>query len=135
MNLLGRCYRELGMLDLAVKQLEDAARETMVMDEIKKKIVYDLGLIYEQMGDVEKYIDAMKKIYEADYGYRDVAKRVESSYRPADRRIVVCGHRLGTPLHYEIAGRDSASEKNFNSLLFVLASAMSADHLPGPVRP
>ena len=86
MNLLGRCYRELGMLDLAVKQLEDAARETMVMDEIKKEIVYNLGLVYEQMSDVEKYIDAMKKIYEADYGYRDVAKRVESSYdRPTGR--------------------------------------------------
>ena len=80
MNLLGRCYRELGMLDLAAKQLEDAARETMVMDEIKKEIVYNLGLVYEQMGDVEKHIDAMKKIYEADYGYRDVAARVESSY-------------------------------------------------------
>ena len=80
MNLLGRCYRELGMLDLAIKQLEDAARETMVTDEIQKEIVYNLGLVYEQMGDVEKYIDAMKKIYEADYGYRDVAKRVESSY-------------------------------------------------------
>ena len=27
MNLLGRCYRELGMLDLAAKQLEEAAQE------------------------------------------------------------------------------------------------------------
>ncbi len=135
MNLLGRCYRELGMLDLAAKQLEDAAREMMVMDEIKKEIVYNLGLVYEQMGDAEKYIDAMKKIYEADYGYRDVAKRVESSYDRPTGSFVVRGHRLGTPLHYEIAGRDSAFEKIFNSLLFVLASAMSADHVPAPVRP
>jgi tetratricopeptide (TPR) repeat protein len=80
MNLLGRCYRELGMLDLAAKQLDDAAREMLVMDAVKKEIVYNLGLVYEQMGDAEKYIDAMKKIYEADYGYRDVARRVESSY-------------------------------------------------------
>ena len=89
MNLLGRCYRELGMLDLAAKQLEDAARETMVMDEVKKEIVYNLGLVYEQMGDAPKYIDAMKKIYEADYGYRDVAARVESSYGRQDRRPLV----------------------------------------------
>jgi len=80
MNLLGRCYRQLGMLDLAAKQLENAAREMTVMDAVKKEIVYNLGLVYEQMGDVEKYIDAMKEIYETDYGYRDVAKRVESSY-------------------------------------------------------
>ena len=50
------------------------------MDEVKKDITYNLGLVYEQMGDVEKYVDAMKQIYEADYGYRDVAKRVESLY-------------------------------------------------------
>ncbi len=80
MNLLGRCYRELGMLDLAAKQLDDAAREMAVMDSVKKEIVYNLGLVYEQMGDAGKYIDAMKKIYETDYGYRDVAQRVESSY-------------------------------------------------------
>jgi tetratricopeptide (TPR) repeat protein len=80
MNLLGQCYRQLGMLDLAARQLDDAAREMMVMDAVKKEIVYNLGLVYEQMGDSAKYIEAMKKIYEADYGYRDVAARVESSY-------------------------------------------------------
>jgi tetratricopeptide (TPR) repeat protein len=80
MNLLGRCYRELGMLDLAAKQLEEAAREITTMDTMKKEIVYNLGLVYEQMGEAEKSIGAMKQIYEADYGYRDVAARVESSY-------------------------------------------------------
>ena len=80
MNLLGQCYRELGMLDLAAKQLDEAAREMMVMDAVKKEIVYNLGLVYEQMGDSARYIEAMKKIYEADYGYRDVAARVEKSY-------------------------------------------------------
>jgi tetratricopeptide (TPR) repeat protein len=81
MNLLGRCYRELGMLDLAAKQLDDAAREMMVMDAVKKEIVYDLALVYEQMGERDKYIEAMKQIYEADYRYRDVARRVKSSYK------------------------------------------------------
>ncbi|MBA2586301.1 MAG: tetratricopeptide repeat protein [Chthoniobacterales bacterium] len=80
MNLLGRCYRELGMYDLAAKQLEEAAREIISMDAMKKEIVYSLGLVYEQMGDEAKSIACMKQIYEADYGYRDVAARVESSY-------------------------------------------------------
>src|SRR4051812_31799496 len=81
MNLLGRCYRDLGMLDLAAKQLEEAAKEITSMDSTKKEIVYNLGLVYEQMGDAEKSVAAMKQIYEADYGYRDVAARVESSYQ------------------------------------------------------
>jgi len=80
MNLLGRCYRDLGMLDLAAKQLEEAAKEITSMDAMKKEIVYNLGLVYEQTGETEKSIAAMKQIYEADYGYRDVAARVERSY-------------------------------------------------------
>jgi tetratricopeptide (TPR) repeat protein len=84
MNLLGRCYRELGMLDLAAQQLEEAAQEIRSMDEMKKEIVYNLGLVYELMGEKDKSIAAMKQIYQADYGYRDVAARVEKSYeRPA----------------------------------------------------
>ncbi|MEY2542226.1 MAG: hypothetical protein QOI22_1828 [Verrucomicrobiota bacterium] len=80
MNLLGRCYDELGMLDLAAKQLEEAAKETLSMDTMKKEIVYNLGRVYEKMGDKEKSLACMKQIYEADYGYKDVATRVERSY-------------------------------------------------------
>ncbi|HEX3619297.1 MAG TPA: tetratricopeptide repeat protein [Candidatus Udaeobacter sp.] len=80
MNLLGCCYRELEMLDLAVKQLEEASKEILSMDTIKKEMVYNLGLVYERMGEQEKSVACMKQIYEVDYGYKDVAKRVESSY-------------------------------------------------------
>ena len=80
MNLLGCCYRELEMLDLAVKQLEEASKEILSMDATKKEMVYNLGLVYERMGEQEKSVACMKQIYEVDYGYQDVAKRVESSY-------------------------------------------------------
>ena len=81
MNLLGRCYSDLGMLDLATKQLEEASREILAMDTMKKEVVYNLGLVYERMGESEKSLSCMKQIYEADYGYKDVATRVESSYK------------------------------------------------------
>jgi hypothetical protein len=68
------------MLDLAAKQLEEAAKEITSMDAMKKEIVYNLGLVYERMGENEKSLICMKQIYEADYGYRDVATRVEGSY-------------------------------------------------------
>jgi tetratricopeptide (TPR) repeat protein len=80
MNVLGCCYGELGMLDLAMKQLEEASREIVSMNEMKKEIVYNLGLVYERVGDQEKALACMKQLYEVDYGYRDVAQRVESSY-------------------------------------------------------
>jgi tetratricopeptide (TPR) repeat protein len=80
MNLLGCCYSELGMLDLATKQLEEASKEILSMDAMKKEIVYNLGLVYERMGEKEKSLACMKQIYEVEHGYKDVATRVESSY-------------------------------------------------------
>lgn len=80
MNLLGCCYSELEMLDLAVKQLEEASKEILSMDTMKKEVVYNLGLVYERIGDREKSLACMKQIYEVDYGYKDVARRVETSY-------------------------------------------------------
>jgi tetratricopeptide (TPR) repeat protein len=81
MNLLGCCYGELGMLDLATKQLEEASKEILPMDAMKKEIVYNLGLVYERMGEKEKSLACMKQIYEVEHGYKDVATRVESSYK------------------------------------------------------
>jgi tetratricopeptide (TPR) repeat protein len=80
MSLLGQCFTARSMLDLAAKTLTDAAGELATMDSVKKDVIYNLGLVYEQMGDKEKAIDCMKQIYEVDYGYRDVAPRVEGSY-------------------------------------------------------
>lgn len=80
MNLLGRCFVARNMLDLAAKTLEDASSELFQMDSTKKDIIYNLGLVYEKMGEMEKSISCMKQIYEVDYGYLDVAERVEGSY-------------------------------------------------------
>lgn len=80
LNMLGRCYTERNMLDLAAKTLTDAASEIPGMDGTKKDILYNLGLVYERMGNPGKSLDCMKEIYEVDYGYLDVAQRVESSY-------------------------------------------------------
>ena len=78
--LLGRTFDAKGMNDLAVKQLEDANAELLGMDDTKKEILYELGLIHQKMANKDKAMDCFKQIYETDYGYRDVAKRVEESY-------------------------------------------------------
>ncbi|MHA3773477.1 tetratricopeptide repeat protein [Verrucomicrobiota bacterium sgz303538] len=80
MNLLGQCFTEMNMMDMAVTQFKTAASEMIAMDGTKKEILYKLGLVYEKMGKKDEYLNCMKEIYEVDYGYRDVAQRVESSY-------------------------------------------------------
>jgi tetratricopeptide (TPR) repeat protein len=78
--LLGRTFKAKGMLDMAAKQLSDALGDLVAMDNVKKEVLYEKGLIHEEMGDKDGALDAFKQVYEVDYGYRDVAQRVESSY-------------------------------------------------------
>lgn len=80
MNLLSQCYMAKNMLDMAAKTLSDAISENAGMDALKKEMLYSLGLIYEKMGQNDKSLECMKQIYDVDYGYKDVAQRVESSY-------------------------------------------------------
>jgi len=78
--LLGRTFKAKGMFDLSIKQLSDALADLHAMDNVKKEVLFEKGLIHEEMGDRTAALDCFKQIYEVDYGYRDVAKRVESSY-------------------------------------------------------
>ncbi len=78
--LLGRTFRAKGMFDISIKQLSDALADLVAMDTVKKEVLYEKGLIHTEMGDKESALDCFKQIYEVDYGYRDVANRVESSY-------------------------------------------------------
>ncbi len=78
--LLGRTFKAKGMFDMAAKQLTDALADMHAMDNTKKEVLYEKGLIHEQMGDKDGALDSFKQIYEVDYGYRDVAQRVEASY-------------------------------------------------------
>ena len=80
MALLGRCFVLKGMLDMAASQFQSAVSEMTAMDIMKKDTLYELGLVYERMGRKDEYLKCMKDIMEVDYGYKDVAKRVESTY-------------------------------------------------------
>ncbi len=78
--LLGRTFKAKGMYDISIKQLADALSDLHAMDHVKKEVLFEKGLIHEEMGDKSSALDCFKQIYEVDYGYRDVAQRVESSY-------------------------------------------------------
>jgi tetratricopeptide (TPR) repeat protein len=78
--LLGRCFERKNMNDLAKTSLLEASKELLIMDAVKKEVLYELANVLEKMADKPGSLDALKEIYNADYGYKDVAKRVESSY-------------------------------------------------------
>lgn len=78
--MLGRTFDKMGMVDMAVNRFNEANAELKTMDSTKKEVLYELGLIHEKQGDKGAAIESYKQIYEVDYGYRDVAQRVESAY-------------------------------------------------------
>jgi tetratricopeptide (TPR) repeat protein len=80
LNLIGYCQWKRKMLDMAEKTFTNVANEIPVMNELKKDILYNLGLVLEESGKKELYIEKMKEIYEVDMSYKDVAQRVEASY-------------------------------------------------------
>ena len=80
MLLLGKSNDAKNMHDMALRQLEEANKELIEMNDTKKEILYMIGLLDEKLGRKEESLAAFQQIYDAEYGYRDVAARVESSY-------------------------------------------------------
>jgi tetratricopeptide (TPR) repeat protein len=78
---LALCFREKQQYDLASQALVTAAGEIPIMDGTKKDILYELGSLYELMGNREEAVRYFKDIYQVDIGYRDVADKVERMYR------------------------------------------------------
>jgi tetratricopeptide (TPR) repeat protein len=78
---LARCFEKKGQFDIAAEQLEKAASELTVLDNMKKDILYELGVVYDQMEQRDKAVELFKLIYAVDIGYRDVAARIEASYK------------------------------------------------------
>jgi tetratricopeptide (TPR) repeat protein len=77
---LGLCLRQKKQYDLAVEQLEKAAAELTMMDDVKKNILYELGEVLELMGDKEKASSYYKQVYQVDIAYKDIAHKVERGY-------------------------------------------------------
>ncbi len=84
MNLLGQCFAQRGMHDIAIRTFRNALREKLVFDEEKKELHYFLGCELEKMDKIEEAIEQFKHIYELDIGYRDVAAKVDAYYAKID---------------------------------------------------
>jgi tetratricopeptide (TPR) repeat protein len=78
--VLGQCFMQKGMHDMALSQFEKALSEKGVFDEQKKELIYNLGQVNEQLGRLEDAALHFKSIYEVDIAFRDVAKKVEGGY-------------------------------------------------------
>ena len=73
---LAMCFVQKGQIDMGVMQLETARDQIPTMDDLKKKIVYQLGLCAEQSGDLEKAYAYYKDVYSTDVTFADLNTRM-----------------------------------------------------------
>ncbi|MCR5413644.1 MAG: tetratricopeptide repeat protein [Kiritimatiellae bacterium] len=73
---LAMCFLQKGQADMAVMQLETARDALPTMDDLKKKVVYQLGLCAEASGDLEKAYRYYKDVYSTDVGFEDLSERM-----------------------------------------------------------
>jgi tetratricopeptide (TPR) repeat protein len=79
---LGMSFMQKTQYDLAKEQLEKAAEEITVMNDLKKEIFYQLGNLLEKTGDFQQAADRYyKEIYQTDINFKDVAAKIEKSYK------------------------------------------------------
>ena len=73
---LAMCFLNQGQTDMAVMQLETARDALPTMDDLKKKVVYQLGLCAESAGDLDKAYQYYKDVYSSDVGFEDLSERM-----------------------------------------------------------
>jgi tetratricopeptide (TPR) repeat protein len=78
---LSKCFAKKGQRDMAVMQLETANEQLLIMDDLKKKVVFELGCLAEESGDFEKAFSFYKDVYGSDIGFEDIGVRMERIYK------------------------------------------------------
>ena len=73
---LAMCFLSQGQSDMGVMQLETARDAIPTMDDLKKKVVYQLGLCAEAAGDLQNAYQYYKDVYSADVGFEDLSERM-----------------------------------------------------------
>ncbi len=73
---LAMCFMKKGQRDMAVMQLETARDQMPMMDDLKKKVVYQLGLSAEEVKDYEKAYNYYKDVYSSDVTFEDIGDRM-----------------------------------------------------------
>ena len=77
-NLLGHCFMEKRMPNLALMWFKRCLEVSGLHDEEKQALYYELGNSYEAGGDTEKAVEYFEKLYAENVNFRDVGKRLES---------------------------------------------------------
>ena len=81
-SMLGLCFLDKGLGDLAVKWYRRALEFPGISEEDSLGMMYDLGNVYMAMNDWENAYKTFGDLYGIDANYRDVVAKMEELNRP-----------------------------------------------------
>jgi tetratricopeptide (TPR) repeat protein len=76
-NLLGHCFMQTGVPEVAVKWLTKGLNVPNISDEERTALTYELGAAYEQAGDLDHALDSFTEVYGVNVSYRNVNERLK----------------------------------------------------------
>jgi tetratricopeptide (TPR) repeat protein len=75
-NMLGVCFTRKQMPKVAIRWYERGLKIPNRPEDEYQALRYEIGLCYEEMGEIDKAIDAYMEVYGIDVSYRGVAERI-----------------------------------------------------------
>lgn len=76
-NLLGHCFMQTGVPEVAVKWLTKGLNVPSISDEERIALTYELGAAYEQAGDLDHAVESFTEVYGVNVSYRNVNERLK----------------------------------------------------------
>jgi len=77
-NMLGLCFVEKGLPQVAVKWFTKGLSSPGRDEETYQALRYDLGCAHQQVGNAKAALDTFLDVYAININYRDVAERIEN---------------------------------------------------------
>jgi tetratricopeptide (TPR) repeat protein len=75
-NMLGHCFVQKGLPRAAAIWFKKGLDSPGHSEDEYKALRYELGSVFEQMGDLDRAFDLYTEVYGADVGYREVGDRL-----------------------------------------------------------
>ncbi|MBA3711427.1 MAG: tetratricopeptide repeat protein [Pyrinomonadaceae bacterium] len=75
-NMLGHCFMQKGMGPLAAMWLKKGISAPGHTEDEYQALRYELGIAYEQMGDLTRALETFTEVYGTDVSYRGVADKL-----------------------------------------------------------
>jgi tetratricopeptide (TPR) repeat protein len=75
-NMLGLCFLEKEMPDMAVKEFERGLLTPDVTEDETVGLYYNVGVACERLGDYRRALDEYRKVYAIDVDYLDVREKI-----------------------------------------------------------